>query len=132
MKGDGNYCYEIFGAENGRWDGKVVSYYAANQKEYSNSLQQAQNGKPLLFRVRKNDLIAIEENGKRSILRVAKFSEGMIALVAPKEANVDARTRDKNSGLKYIFRSPNALRPLKARMVGVDILGYVNDPGFKE
>ena len=123
VKGDGNYCYEIFDAGNGRWDGEVISYYDANQKTYSESCRKSRGGKPLLLRIHKNDLIAIEEGGLRRILRVAKFTDGKIELVDAK----DARTRE--SGLQYIRKSPNALRSLKARMVGVDILGYVNDPG---
>jgi hypothetical protein len=126
VKGDGNYCYEIFDAGNGRWDGEVISYYIANQKTYSESVRESLNGKPLLFRIQKNDLIAVEETGRRRILRVAKFSDGRIELVDAR----DARTRE--NGLQYIRKSPSALQLLKARMVGVDILGYINDPGFKE
>ena len=65
-------------------------------------------------------------------MRIARFSEGMIALAEHQEANVDARTRDKDSGLKYVFKAPSALKPVAARLVGVNILGYVNDPGFKD
>jgi CRISPR-associated endonuclease Csn1 len=126
VKGDGNYCYEIFDAGNGRWDGEVISYYIANQKTYSESARESLNGKPLLFRIQKNDLIAVEETGRRRILRVAKFSDGRIELVDAR----DARTRE--NGLQYIRKSPSVLQLLKARMVGVDILGYINDPGFKE
>lgn len=131
VKGDGNYCYEIFRREDGRWDGDVVSLYHANRKEYSDSPGSSQSGKPLVMRLHKGDLIAVEEGGHRRIMRIAKFSEGMIALVDHHEANVDSRTRDKSSGFKYMFKSPSALKPLRTRMVGVDVLGYVNDPGFK-
>src|SRR5690606_5988986 len=86
VKGDGNYCYEIFDAGNGRWDGEVISYYDANQKTYSESCRKSRGGKPLLLRIHKNDLIAIEEGGLRRILRVAKFTDGKIELVDAKDA----------------------------------------------
>lgn len=130
VKGDGNYCYEIFRKPDGRWDGEVISSFEANQRSFAESSAQAQNGMPLVMRLHKDDVLAIEQAGEIGLMRVAKFSEGMIAMAAPQEGNVDARTRDKNSGLKYFFKSPSALQPLRARLVGIDVLGYVNDPGF--
>ncbi|MGH8505716.1 MAG: type II CRISPR RNA-guided endonuclease Cas9 [Stenotrophobium sp.] len=132
VKGDSNYCYEIFRKVDERWDGEVVSTFEANQKTFVESGTTAQNGLPLVMRVHKDDILAVESEGHTRYMRVAKFSEGMIAMAETREANVDARTRDKDSGLKYLFKSPSALQPLRARLVGVDILGYVNDPGFRE
>lgn len=132
VKGDGNYCYEICRRPDGRWDGEVISSFEANQKNFNESPDEAQNGLPLIMRICKDDILAIEQNGATRCMRVAYFTEGMIALVAPHEANVDARTRNKGSGLKYFFKSPSTLKPLRTRLVGVHILGYVNDPGFRE
>lgn len=132
VKGDSNYSYEIFRCEDGCWDGEVVSTFVANQHGYVESKTSAQGGKPLVMRVCGGDLLAIEQDGKRRIMRVAKFSKGMIALAEHYEANVDARARTTQDGFKYLFKSPSTLKPLRARLVGVDILGYVNDPGFHE
>lgn len=131
VKGDGNYCYEIARRDDGRWDGEVISLYRANRKDYTDSKKWAQSGMPLVMRLHKGDMIAIDKLGRRRIMRVAKFSEGMIALVDHHEANVDARARDKSSGFKYMFKSPSTLKPLRTRLVGVDVLGHVNDPGFR-
>ena len=132
VKGDGNYCYEIFRKTDGRWDGEVISSFEANQKTFTESSTTAQNGSPLVMRIHKDDVLVIERGGTVQYMRVAKFTPGMIALVLVNEANVDARTRDKQSGLKYFFKAPTALKPLRARPVGIDILGYINDPGFRE
>lgn len=132
VKGDGNYCYEIFRRPNGRWDGEVINLFEANQTNFKASKTHAQNGQPLVMRIHKDDILVVESNERTRNMRVAKFSVGMIALVDLREANVDARTRDKDSGFKYFFKSPSALKPLRARLAGVDILGYVNDPGFRE
>jgi hypothetical protein len=82
------------------------------------------------MRLHKDDILSMEIDGVSRLLRITRFTEGMIALADHHEANVDARARAKE--LKYIFKAPSALRACKARPVGVDILGYVNDPGFRE
>jgi CRISPR-associated endonuclease Csn1 len=131
VKGDGNYCYDIFRRDDGRWDGSVVNLYDANQWPASSTYRtptHTQDGKHLLMRLRKGDMLMVEVDETSQLLRIAKFSEGMIALIDPKEANADARTRSKE--LRYVFKAPSALKPIKARLVGVDILGYINDPGF--
>lgn len=132
VKGDGNYCYEVFRKPDGRWDGEVINLFEANQKHFTESPVVTQSGLPLVMRIHKDDVLAIEVDDQIRLMRVAKFSTGMIALVDLREANVDARTRDKTSELKYFFKSPSALKPLRARLVGVNILGYLNDPGFQE
>jgi CRISPR-associated endonuclease Csn1 len=132
VKGDGNYCYDIVRRSDGRWDGTVVSLYDANQWPNSSANdvpKHTPDGKPLLMRLRKGDILMVEIDDCLRLLRIAKFSEGMIALVDPNEANVDARVRSK--ALRYIFKAPSALKAIRARVVGVDLLGYVNDPGFK-
>lgn len=130
VKGDGNYCYEIFRKLDDRWGGEVISSFEANQQSFKESPVQAQNGLPLMMRVHRDDVMALEVDGPIKLMRVAYFSAGMIAMVNLHEANADARVRAKS--LKYFFKSPSALKPLRARLVGVDILGYVNDPGFRE
>ncbi|HEX7341885.1 MAG TPA: type II CRISPR RNA-guided endonuclease Cas9 [Rhodanobacteraceae bacterium] len=132
VKGDGNYCYEIFRKPDGRWDGEVISSFEANQNGFRELPDTAQNGLPLVMRICKDDVLALERDGQTEYMRVAKFSEGKINMIAPKEANVDARNRDKDDGLSYFQKSPSALKTLRARIVGVNILGYINDPGFKE
>jgi CRISPR-associated endonuclease Csn1 len=129
VKGDGNYCYDIWQRPDGRWDGEVISLYAANRPGFDPAAKRRDDGTPLRMRLRRNDLMAIEQDGERKIMRVARLSEGMITLALHREANVDARAREKT--FKYLFKSPNALVELKARQVGVDVLGYVNDPGWR-
>lgn len=130
VKGDGNYCYEIFRKPDGRWGGEVISSFEANQNSFIASPDTAQNGMPLVMRICKDDVLAIERDGKTVHMRVAYFTSGTIAMIALQEANADARIRAKE--LNYFFKTPSTLKPLRARTVGVNILGYVNDPGFKE
>lgn len=129
VKGDSNYCYEIFRRSDGKWGGEVISTFEANSRDFDPKATLSRSGNPLLFRIHKDDVLLIEQDELRRLLRVTKFTEGVVALAELHEANVDARSRDKSSGFKYMFKSPAALRDLRARPVGVDFLGYVNDSG---
>jgi len=132
VKGGSNYCYEIFRCDDGHWDGEVISTFKANKRSYVELKTLTQNGKPLVMRIRGGDLLAIEQKGKRRIMRVAKFSEGRINLAEHQEANVAARNSNYSDPFKYLQVAPNKLRLVKARLVGVDMLGFVNDPGFRQ
>ena len=125
VKGDGNYCYEIYQKPDGKWSGKIISNFEANQNGYDLTATVV-DGLPVIMRIRRDDILLVGNGTTQQLQRVAKLSEGVIALVAVNEANVDARTRDKLSGLKYTFKSPNSLRADGARVAGIDILGYVN------
>ncbi len=132
VKGDGNYCYDIWQRADGRWEGEVISLYAANRLGFDPAAKRREDGTPLRMRLRRNDLVAIEQDGQRRVMRVAKMSDGKIYLSAHIEANVDARNRDAASGFSYLQKSPGELGKLRARPVGVDVLGYVNDPGWRK
>ncbi len=124
VKGDGNYCYEIFAKDNGKWDGVVISNFEANQIAYNPKSETSVNGKPLIMRIRKGDILTLKTDEITKLYRVARFSEGIIALAEPHEGNVDARARSK--ALPYLFKSASSLMLSSASIVGVDILGYVN------
>jgi CRISPR-associated endonuclease Csn1 len=131
VKGDSNYCREIFLTESGRWDSLLVSTFEANSAGFSMSGRTAQNGRPLVMRIRKGDMLLIETNGDAKVMLVQKFTPDGLALAEHFEGNADARARSKQkTGFDFIRKSPEPLRALKARLVGVDVLGYVNDPGF--
>jgi CRISPR-associated endonuclease Csn1 len=125
VKTDGNYCYDIVPDRRGRWTGSVVSRFAANQQAGSD----ASHGP--LVRLVPGDMIAITENGRRRILCVRQITDGTVKCAEHFEANVDARARSRESGFKYLMAAPSRLQQLEARPVGVDVLGYVNDRGFR-
>jgi len=130
VKGDGNYCYEIFRKPDGRWGGEVISSFEANQKGFNESSTEARNGSPLVMRVCKDDIMAINVDGKKRIMRVAQFSTGKILLAEHYESNVSERAR--HGEFTFLQLGVGTVKKLGARLVGVDILGYVNDPGFRE
>ncbi len=124
VKGDGNHCYEIFVSRKGKWDGRVISNFRANQPDYDPQSDIAALGERIMLRIRKGDILSLDVNGTRKLYRVVKFSEGRIALSEPHEANVAERASTK--ALPYLIKSPGQLDSLNAKLAGVDILGFVN------
>jgi len=138
-KGDGNYCYEIYRLDNGKWDGEVITSFEANQRNYKafrkdveEFQKQSIRGRSLVMRLSTNDTIAIDENGVRRLLRVVKLGEGQIALADLHEAGaLKERHNDPKDHFRYVLKSPAPLQKLEARQVWITPLGYVHDPGFK-
>jgi len=126
-KGDGNYCYDIWVNEKGKWTGEVISTFQAYQLSRKDpkwwQKPVGRNGQKLLMRLRKNDYLQIEHDEKRMIVQVYKFSEGKINMAEHLEANVDARVRAKE--LKSIQKAPSALQKSKAKRVTVGPSGVV-------
>lgn len=137
-KGDSNYCYEIFHTEGGKWDGRVVTSFEAQGREYQAFMRSSRyrtttwSGEDLVMRVMGDDMIAIEENGQRRLMRLQKLTPGTLSMAENFEANVDARERDRDSGFSYMRKTPNSLRAVRARRVFVDPIGRIKDPGFRE
>ena len=135
FKGDGNYCYEIFETEKGRWDGEIISTFTANQKEYKAFMGSARfrketfSGKPLVMRLCRDDIVAIGDKQNRRLMRVAMLSDGKISLCEHNEGgNLKERDQSKDDIFKYMVKAPSKLKEMGARRVFVDALGLVKDP----
>ncbi len=131
-KGDGNYCYDIWLNDKGKWTGEVISTYRAyqlarkNKKWWQNLV--GRDGQKLLMRLRKNDFLQIDYDGRRLSVVVNQVTPGKVIMSEHLEANVDARTRKKNDGndpLKYIIKSPGSLQQANAKRVTVSPSGVV-------
>lgn len=129
-KGDSNWGMEIYEYPNGhqkagKWDGKVISRYEANQKDFR--LGQTQKPHPaarLVMRVQINDCVEIEQDGVKQIMRVQKLSKnGGLDLAPHSEANVDARNRDNNDPFRYLNTAASKLKKLNARKVHISPAG---------
>lgn len=128
-KGDGNYCYDVWLDEKGKWAGEVISTFNAYQLHRKNKVWWknlvGQGGQKLIMRLRKSDYLKIEHEGRELIVQVVKFTPGVVALAEHTEANVDARVRDKEDQLKFIFKSPGSLQKAQAKCVTVSPSGVV-------
>ena len=135
-KGDSNYCIDIVRNANGKWDGEVVSTFAAYEFSRKNGVSQlysrvrAISGKPLVMRLIRGDIVRLEHEGVIRTVRLCKMvSNGTLAFAELHQANVDARTR--TSELSYLFKTAGTLFKSKGRRVTVTPTGGLNDPGFK-
>ena len=80
-----------------------------------------------------DDYLRMNLEGASVLMRVAKLSgNGQIFMAAQKEANVDARNRDKAESFKYVSKMAGSLRAGKSRRVSVSPIGDESDPGFQE
>jgi CRISPR-associated endonuclease Csn1 len=128
--GNSNYCMEIVKNEKGKWVGEVISTFEAYQIVRQKSLEHlrnprvSQSGRPLVMRLCSNDFVKFKLNNEIVTLRIARMnSAGQFALIAPMEANVDARNREKT--LSYVYKTAGALQPLGATAVSVSPLGVI-------
>lgn len=126
-KGDGNYCYDIWVDEKGKWTGEVISTFEAYQLSQQNpkwwQTMKGRDGQPLIMRLRKNDYVQIAQDGNPTILQIYKFSLGQINMAEHFEANASARVRDKT--LPAICMSPTSLQKAGAKRVTVSPSGLL-------
>lgn len=133
-KGDGNYCYDIWNDKSKKdtWTGEVITRFQAYQMARENKewwrKPFGRSGQKLIMRLRVNDMVEIEDDNKKKIVRVCQITPGKVIMIEHFEANVDARTRSGYKGdnpLKYIFKAPSSLQKAKAMRVTVSPAGKV-------
>lgn len=126
-KGDGNYCYEIYGGPKGIWTGDLISRFEANKKGYNSTSKMSKDGHPLIMRLRNQDMVEMNDpdTGQKILFRVVKMSEGMIAFSKHFEANVDRRNRDKEDSFKYLTIAPSRMQKLDAVQLYVNVIGAI-------
>lgn len=131
-KGDSNYRYDVWELKDGSWQHEVVSMFDAHQPGWQSDVRRTNPTARKVLSLRQNDVIAIEDNGQRSLKRVIKFTQaGPVTLIDLVESG-DLRKRNENPADPFRYYSPSAsgLQRLKARQVRIDPLGRVSDPGF--
>lgn len=130
-KGDSNHRYDVWEMPDGRWLAEVVSTFDAHQSGWISKVRTECPTARKILSLHRHDVVAIERDGERELVRVVKFSEKQLALAALNEGgSLKARAADEDDPFNYIYPSPNTLKALRARQVRIDELGRVLDPGF--
>ena len=130
-KGDSNYRFDVWELKTGRWKDEVVSMFEAHQPGWSSPIRADNPTARKVLSLQQNDVLAIERDGERELMRVVKFSAGSLVLAPPQEAgSLKARDADKDDPFRYVYGSPSSLQRWKARQVRIDELGRIHDPGF--
>lgn len=132
VKTDGNHCYIIQRRKKGGWQGFALSRFEA-QRIANRNTGRIPRFPDEVMRLHVDDCVAVElESGAPSLCRVVKLSDGKIVLAEHFAAgSLKKRNSDPSDTFKYLTLAHSSLYEAKARVVGVDELGYVNDPGFR-
>lgn len=112
-KGDANEYVEIISLPSGKWIGEVVSTFDANQPGFRPLWQQTHRGARLLMRLFKDDLLAIDDQGHRRMLRVVKIGKagGRLTLADHFEGGaLKARDQDREDQFRYFSTSFSKLK----------------------
>jgi CRISPR-associated endonuclease Csn1 len=129
-KPDGNAFNDIYQLPNGRWVSSVIRRFDANQPDFDPAKFRPHPAAKKIMRLHIDDMVAINDAGKRRILRVVKMSGQTITLADHQEAgSLKARDADKDDSFKYLQKSANGLKQMGFRKIGVDEIGRVSDPG---
>lgn len=129
-KPDGNAFADIYQLPNGRWTAVVVRRFDANRPNFDPAMLRPHPAAKRLMRLHIDDMVAIEDAGRRRILRVVKMSGQTIVMADHNEAgSLKARDADKNDSFKYFSKSASGLKDIGFRKVGVDEIGRLTDPG---
>jgi CRISPR-associated endonuclease Csn1 len=130
-KGDSNFCTEIYINESGKWESCVLNTFEAYQIAKTRGeaslydAKQANNGRPLVMRLMRDDFITFGSGEEKSLYRVCKMgSNGLIFFAEPHQSNVDSRVRKRE--LSYLIKSSLGLQKLTAQKVFVTPIGIVS------
>jgi CRISPR-associated endonuclease Csn1 len=140
--GGSNFCMDIVRNAKGKWEGEIVSTFAAYQlvrelgKEDGLARLRSRtlsiSGKPLVMRVQNGDIIKMQIEGAWRLMRIVKMnSQGQISFAGPTEANVSERDANKAEAFSYYRKNAGPLQILGARRVTISPIGELCDPGFR-
>jgi CRISPR-associated endonuclease Csn1 len=129
-KPDGNAFADIYESPGGRWTAAVIRRFDANQRDFDPAKFRPHPAARKVMRLHIDDPVAVEDGGRRRILRVVKMSGQTITLADHNESGaLKKRNEDKDDPFKYLEKSANSLKAMGLRKVGVDEIGRMTDPG---
>ena len=132
-QGDSNWGIEIYAFPAGhkkadKWEGVVISRFEANKSGFQpGTTFRPEPTARLVMRLQINECIEIEQDGEKKQMRLQLVSQkGDMSFVPLNEANVDKRNRDKDDDFKYLYKTANPLRALKAHKIHISPTGQIN------
>jgi CRISPR-associated endonuclease Csn1 len=136
-KGDSNYCIEIVRNENGKWEGEVISTFAAYQLVRQSGFAQLRHpslslsGKSLVMRLVIGDYVRASFKSELRVVSVKKIrSNGGIFVAQHDQANVRQREDERDSTLIYGSFTAGSMQKACGRPVTISPIGELHDPGF--
>ncbi len=134
--GGSNYCLEIWRDQAGKPDARVISTFEAYQVIRQHGAERGErmlrdtcraiNGLPLIARLMINDMVSLEIDGQRKVMRVVKiYGTGQFFMCGHHEANVDARNSDKSDAFSYLSKYPGSFLKAMGQVVTISPIGDV-------
>ena len=127
-----NHHVDIWELPDGKWKGVGVTVFAANQAPNAAEAKKPHPAARRVMRVHKGDLIKIAREGVERIYRVVQLApkNGRFVLAGHEDSgNLQKRHDDPDDSFRWVFESFGNLKKDAARLVCVDALGRVRDPG---
>ena len=123
-----NAFIDILETPEGKWVGEAVNVFQANQDGYQPGWMSATQPPRFIMRVYKGDLVALDDECGRTILRIhwLEPSADRLRLAPHNEAgNLQNRHNDPDDPFRWRMPSYNTLKSQNAACVRVDPLGRV-------
>ncbi len=125
-KGDSNHCYELWRLPDGKVKPQVITTFDA----HAGTQKRPHPAAKRLLRVFKRDMVALEREGATVICYVQSLHVANGLYLAPhREANADARNRDKSDPFRFIQIGAGPMLKAGIRRVSVDEIGKLRDGG---
>ena len=121
-----NFCAEIWvtdkGKKAGQWQCEIINNFAIHQKNFTPQWRRNNPTATKVMRLQINDMVAIDQSGKRRICRVQKMSaRGEIILRDHNDSQSEHQSQ--------ISLSASSLQRDNARKLYVSPIGKIYDPG---
>lgn len=123
-----NHHIDIYETTGGKWLGEGVSVYDANQPDHQPAWRDRDDGARLVMRLHKGDLVEVEHDGVRKVMRVYQLevSNNRVRLADHKESGaLQKRHNDPDDPFRWFLAGYSSLQKGGARRVRVDVLGRV-------
>jgi len=129
-----NYCVDILELPDRGWTGFGISVFEINQPDFVPIWQSDCPNANLVMRVHKGDLLRLTVEGRDEVMVVRRLDvkAGRFKLARHLDAGMlDKRHKasDSEDSFRWLMAGYNTLRTAGARLVHVDEIGRIYDPG---
>lgn len=127
-----NQYVDVYETPDGAWRGEGVTVFDANAAGFTPRWRSAHTDAQLQMRIHKGDLLRVERADEVKTYKVAKLESGIGRLVLAEhfEAGVlQTRHSDPDDSFRWFFLPFSLMKERKTRLITVDPIGRIRDPG---
>lgn len=134
VKGGNNWAVDIYTDPKNpeKWQGEVIQGFYANKKDFIPQWKQDNPEFKRIMRLQKNDLVSMEFDGQRHVMRLCKIdSTSAIHFALHSESNVPSRKQDLKTQGKYKQSSVSSLQKMDIQKVHISPSGLWQEKPIK-